>query len=321
VPSLLALHATLCDALVWLCLRIAVAIDEHRRRVAKHLRRLAGSIRRLRERWLRARRLHVPERRGRHPWNRTPPRAEEAVVRLHVEQPDLGAGQLRRLAERVLAFRASRETIRRILIRRRDLIADLEAERPRPPRRIDVSAPRRLWGADLTLVWILGCFPVWLFGAVDYHGSRIVALERLPWPTTTSIIAVLDRAFVEHGVPQRVLTDRGCVFTSDAFGAFLAERGARHTLTRPAHPWTNGRIERLFRTFKHTVFTHIWLFTSTRQIDRFCRDFVTFYNRDRPHERWAGRTPDEVHRGLAKQLVPLARVSYFDDHLRWYRFG
>jgi len=35
-----------------------------------------------------------------------------------------------------------------------------------------------------------------------------------------------------------------------------------HTRIRPAHPWTNGRIERLFRTFKEAVFAHIWLFGS-----------------------------------------------------------
>jgi hypothetical protein len=52
-----------------------------------------------------------PFRRHR-PWNRTPDHVEQ-VVRLHVEQPHLGAGQLRMLAARVLAFRAARETFRR----------------------------------------------------------------------------------------------------------------------------------------------------------------------------------------------------------------
>ena len=62
--------------------------------------------------------------RGGHPsvvaaWNRTAAHLEGKWVHLHVEQPQLGTGQLMRLPERVLAFKAARETIRQILIRRR----------------------------------------------------------------------------------------------------------------------------------------------------------------------------------------------------------
>jgi hypothetical protein len=105
--------------------------------------------------------------RHRRPWNRTPEHLEEEVVRLYVEQPHLGAGQLRWLAARVLGFSAARETIRQILIRRRELVALLEDERRKKPRRIHVTEPRTLWGADLTLVWRLGIVPVLLFGIVD----------------------------------------------------------------------------------------------------------------------------------------------------------
>jgi transposase InsO family protein len=33
-------------------------------------------------------------------------------------------------------------------------------------------------------------------------------------------------------------------------------------LTKPRHPWTNGRIERLFRTFKETIFAQVPLLFS-----------------------------------------------------------
>jgi hypothetical protein len=40
----------------------------------------------------------------------------------------------------------------------------------------------------------------------------------------------------------------------------------------PTHPWTNDRIERIFRTFKETVSSRFWLVASLRQLDRFCAD-------------------------------------------------
>ena len=132
---------------------------------------------------------------------------------------------------------------------------------------------------------------------------------------------MVERAIARHGAPDRILTERGSVFRADAFQAMLADRGTKHTLTRPAHPWTNGRIERVFRTFKETVFGFVWLVASPAQLDRFCRDFMQWHNRDRPHAAWDGRTPDEVFFGRAKARRVLGRVDYFDGRLRWFRFG
>ena len=132
---------------------------------------------------------------------------------------------------------------------------------------------------------------------------------------------MLQSAMNKHGAPARVLTDRGPAFTSEAFRAMCAAHGTRHTRIRPAHPWTNRRIERLFRTFKETVSQCVWLFANTRHIDRYCEDFRLWHNRDRPHASWGGRTPDEVYFRRGKQLRPLDRVDYFDGRLHSWRFG
>jgi transposase InsO family protein len=214
-----------------------------------------------------------------------------------------------------------RETFRRILIRRRDLVVALDEQRRKRPRRIHVGQSRRLWGADLTIVWLLGIFPVWLLGVVDYHGSRIVALERLRWPTTANVIGVVKRAFERDGVPDRLLTDRDPLFRAGAFQILLATYGVEHTLTKPAHPWTNGRIERLFRTFKETVFRYVWLFRSPREFDRYCAEFERFYNTARPHSSYGGLTPDEVRASRREPARANGRVTYFDGQLRRYQFG
>jgi transposase InsO family protein len=320
---LLRAHDRICLGLIRILLRLALAVDEHRVGAPRRWRRWRGSVRRVLRDWLRRHGLDSPPPfpRRRRPWNRTLAEVEEKVVRLHVEQPLLGAGQLRFLAARVLGFSAARETFRQILIRRRDLVVALDQERRRRPRRIHVSRARQLWGADLTLVWILGFIPAWVLGVVDYHGSRLVAFERLPWPTAADVARVLGNAARDSGPPDRLLTDRGPVFRALAVQLLLAEHGVRHVLIRPAHPWTGGRIERVFRTFKETVFGLVWLVASHRQLDRFTHDFLTWHNRDRPHASYAGLTPDEVYFGRPRKDRPLGRVSHFDGRLRWYRFG
>jgi hypothetical protein len=78
-------------------------------------------------------------------WNRKPDHVEEQVVRLHAEHPLLGIGELGRLAVRVIGFSAVRETFRRILILRRDLLVALDDQRRKRPRRIHVGEPQHLW--------------------------------------------------------------------------------------------------------------------------------------------------------------------------------
>ncbi len=320
-PALRA-HSWLCFAVIRACLRVAIAIDDHRRWADKQGRRLLASLRRLLDRVVGpAARRHPFSVPRRPPWNRTPPHVEDEVARLRAEHPELGAGSLAQLLRRVRGFRLHRETVRKILRRERVRIAEMARERQRSRRRIRVKRALELWGADLTLVWLLGFFPVWLVCVVDYHGSRLVALERVLAPTSAAVIGVLDRAFERHGRPDRLLTDNGGQFTSFATRAFLVERSVDHTTTRPRHPWTNGRIERLFGTFKRTVFAHVWLFASLAQIDRSCRDFVVFYNRDRPHSSYGGLTPDEVHAGERAPRGTRGRITYFDGRMHWYRFG
>src|SRR5690606_22601584 len=105
-----------------------------------------------------------------------------------------------------------------------------------------------LWGADLTLVWLLGILPVWLLGIVDYHGSRLVTLERMRlWPTAAQLGDAFERAVERHGAPERLLTDRPPIFHAATVREVLSRYGTRHALIKPCHAWTNGRIERLFR--------------------------------------------------------------------------
>jgi transposase InsO family protein len=131
------------------------------------------------------------------------------------------------------------------LIRRRDLVVALEDERRKRPRRIDITQPRKLWGADLTLVWLLGIFPVWLFGIVDYHGSRLICLERMHWwPTAAEIAATFERAAAKHGAPERFLTDRVPVLRAEAFEHALAVHGTRHVLIRPCHAYHQQHVLR-----------------------------------------------------------------------------
>lgn len=95
------------------------------------------------------------------------------------------------LLARVEGIALSPSTVRSILQRRRDDVAELESVRRQRPRTIVVPARMLRWGIDLTLVWVLGVVPVWLIGVVDMHSSRLIALRPVT-PTSAGVVAVLD---------------------------------------------------------------------------------------------------------------------------------
>ena len=325
----LLLHDRLCSAAVWLLLGLASRLEQWRRQfnaragaMQRELRKLRGSLRKLRHSYLRWRGVELetpPRRRKAH--NRIPDHLEGSILRLHVDAPTLGAGQLRHVVERVLGVRLARETIRAVLKRNRGAIASMEHARRQRPRTVVLKEPRSLWGLDLTVVWVLGFVPVWVLGVIDHHGSRLVALEPLRWPTTAAVVRVLERVVGEEGAPKRLLTDRDPIFRSAAFSAALARQGISHTLTRPHHPWTNGRIERLFRTFKETVRRHYWVVGSRGRWARICADFRVFYNDHRPHQSYGGLTPREVYEGRRQPRRALGSMTFLEGRMRWWRLS
>lgn len=319
----LRIHDGICSLLLFALMQLAKTIDDWRRAVNRVLprlvQRLRGSIPKLWRLYRRARSPDALPRVRRRAANRVPQHLEEKVVRLHLGWPSLGAGTLRHVLYRLHAVDLPRETVRRIIRRNQRLIAELEREKRRHGR-FTIELPRKLWGVDITLVWILGFIPLWIAAIVDYHGSYLIALEPLPWPSSKNLARMFERACESHGTPERVLTDRGPELRAAPFTAMLARLGVEHTLTRPHHPWTNGRVERLFRTFKETVRAHLWVVESRGHWHEVCRDFTSFYNDHRPHQSFAGNTPAETYLGRRASTLPTP-TTFFNGRLRWWRFS
>jgi transposase InsO family protein len=71
-----------------------------------------------------------------------------------------------------------------------------------------------------------------------------------------------------------ILTDNGIQFTNrisnisafpDIFDSVCGEQGVEHRLMQPAHPWTNGQVERMNKTINEAPF-YLYYYENQEQI-------------------------------------------------------
>lgn len=147
----------------------------------------------------------------------------------------------------------------------------------------------------------------WLHVAIDDF-SRFLIADILPDKTSYSSAIFLEE--VVHAIPFRIekaYSDNGSEYkgrSDHPFVAGLARRGIRQGFTKPHHPYTNGKAERVIRTIMAECFRKYGRsFPSRDHRRRFLYAFVNWYNTTRPHESLGG-------------VPPLKRLEAYLDRVR-----
>ena len=128
-----------------------------------------------------------------------------------------------------------------------------------------------------------------------------------------------------HGRPERMLTDNGAVFTGIyrgrgwvALERELTALGIGLSHSRPYHPQTCGKVERLHQTLKNWLARQDPAATLTglqSQLD----DFTDYYNNQRPHRAVGRRTPHRPPLVRHQSTHPRPRSRTKDHHPRQRR--
>ena len=131
------------------------------------------------------------------------------------------------------------------------------------------------------------------------HGlaSRYVLAWRLSNTLDASFCTdTLEEALARHGKPEIFNTDQGSQFTSFAFTGRLQAAGIRISMDGRGRCMDNIFIERLWRSLKYEA-VYLHEIADGYAARRLIRDWVRFYNLERPHAALDGRTPAEAYRG------------------------
>lgn len=250
---------------------------------------------------------------------------EESIVALRKELEDAGhdagAETIRwHLLDRGLPA-PSVATIWRTLSRR-GFVTPQPHKRPRSSwRRFEADSPNECWQADVTHWPLADGVDVEILDVIDDHSRLFVTATARPVFTAGDVVADLAEAMTRLGRPERMLTDNGAIFTGKyrGHGWVALERecvaqGIKLGHSRPYHPQTCGKVERLHQTLKQWLSkqpTAITVSELQTQLD----DYREYYNTCRPHRAIGRRTPASAWTARPR-AIPARQGIRIDEQFR-----
>jgi transposase InsO family protein len=130
----------------------------------------------------------------------------------------------------------------------------------------------------------------YLHTVLDDH-SRLAYVEICPDEKAATAVGVLQRAvawFAQYGISvERVLSDNGACYRSNAWRETCAVLNLKHKRTRPYRPQTNGKLERFHRTLADG-WAYARRYNSETERRAALPGWLHFYNHHRTHTAIGG---------------------------------
>ena len=266
--------------------------------------------------------FHEHSRRPRScPWQTDAAIAEELVT-LRKARPRWGPGKLldlmrRRNPERQLPVVSTAAQI----LSREGLIKPRRRTRRAHPGcpKSQPHGPNDIWAADYKGQFRLRngsyCFPLTVS---DLASRYVLGCDAHPAISLEKTFAHFRQLFERYGLPNRIRTDNGVPFASNALArlsrlsVWFIKLGIYPELIEPGKPQQNGVHERMHRTLKQeaTIPPAGSLRGQQHEFDRFREEF----NRERPHEALGMKRPEEVYQASARAMPKRIEPYEYPGH-------
>jgi len=107
-------------------------------------------------------------------------------------------------------------------------------------------------------------------------------------------VETLQEAIARFGPPEIMNTDQGSQFTGSGWIGTLIEAGVRVSMDGRGRCMDNIFIERLWRSLKQEAI-YLEELTDGFKAQRVIRNWMAFYNNERPHSALEHSTPKEAY--------------------------
>lgn len=209
-------------------------------------------------------------------------------------------------------------TIWRIL-KAEGLVTPQPKKRPKAYiQRFEAVQPNETWQSDFTHWHLSDGSDVEIINWLDDHSRLLLSCTVFKAITGKIVIGTFNDARSQYGTPFSTLTDNGNVYTArfvkgkNGFEYLLSELEIVQKNGSPAHPQTQGKIERFHQTLKK------WLSQQSsakdlKELQRQLDEFRNVYNTQRPHRALEMKTPQQSYEATIKASPKQAKDK---DHYR-----
>ena len=202
-------------------------------------------------------------------------------------------------------YRTIEYGLKRLAVSEEQALSRLRKRRHRE-NRYERSAPGELVHGDtkrVPSILRMGRFrqviakPEILYVWIDDY-SRWLMADLLPDRTMWSSAVFLEIMSVRSPFPiQCHYSDNGGEFRGNRSHAFVSgcmRLGIQQRFTKPKHPWTNGKAERVIRTIMEEWYRpNRDRFLGAEERRNSLYKYLDWYNHDRPHQALGGLTPSQ----------------------------
>jgi putative transposase len=224
------------------------------------------------------------------------------IDELFLKHPFYGSRQMARQLRREGA-RAGRHRVRR-LMGLMGLAAIYQAPRtssPHPAHRVypyllkgmAIERPNQVWCADITYIPVQRGF-LYLVAIMDWATRHVLSWRLSNTMDARFCVDALEEALARYGSPEIMNTDQGSQFTGSAWITTLTGAGVQVSMDGRGRCMDNIFIERLWRSLKYEA-VYLHELTDGFRAERVIRDWIDFYNTERPHSALGGHTPAEAY--------------------------
>lgn len=239
-------------------------------------------------------------------WNQIPDSIRQQVVKLALNHEELSPRELAVKMTDEQGYYISESSVYRILKKHGLIqIPAFVVNKAKDKFQQPTCRVNEMWQTDFTYLKVIGWGWYYLSTILDDYSRFIVSWDLCKTMTTDDVENTINAALMSSAVSQyqkpKLLSDNGSCYISGQLQDFLEIVGMNHVRGAPAHPQTQGKIERYHRTLKNVI--KLDNYYSPEELRSRIGNFVHYYNFQRYHESLNNLTPSDVYYGREDALL------------------
>lgn len=158
---------------------------------------------------------------------------------------------------------------------------------------LKITRPNQVWSTDITYIKIGNGFG-YLTAVIDWYSRYVLSWRLSNTLENTFCIEALKEA-LDIATPEIFNTDQGSQYTATNFLAPLIAKDIKISMDSKGRALDNIFVERLWRSVKYEE-VYLKDYQTMPQAYMSLRDYLNFYNKERPHQSLAYDVPELWYR-------------------------